>query len=309
MGIFARTGLSLALTAVISSLLFAAPPAELRVGVLPDADSLPLQVADAEGLFALQGLNVRLVPFKTALERDAALQSGAVDGVVSDLLAAALATQGGFELRVTSLTDGRYGIVTAPGSTLSKASDLAGVEVGISTNTIIQFAVDSLLSKAGIPAAEIKGLAVPKIPVRMELLLSGALKAACLPEPLLSAAQVRGATLVASSDDAGLRAGVLLFTKKALDSRLPDIKAFYRAYAAAAAAINANEAKYRTFLVEKAGFPAEVKDSYRFVKYAKPRLPAEADVKAVLAWMQSKGLLTVDIIPLSLLDGRAIAGL
>ncbi len=309
MGFSRRTALGLALAAVTNILLFSAPSPELKVGVLPDADSLPLLVADAEGLFAAQGLNIKLVPFKTALERDAALQSGAVDGVVADLLAAALATQGGFEVRVTSLTDGRYGIVTAPGSGLSKAADLAGVEVGISTNTIIQYAVDSLLSKAGIPADGIKGLAVPKIPVRMELLLSGALKAACLPEPLLTAAQVRGATLVASSDDAGLRAGVLLFTKKTVDGRLADLKAFYRAYAAAAAAINANEAKYRPFLVEKAGFPAEVQASYHFVKYAKPRLPTESDVKAVIAWMRVKGLLTAEIVPAALLDGRAIEGL
>lgn len=301
-------GLGLLLAAIAASPA-AAAPAALKVGVLPDADSLPLLVADAEGRFAKEGLAVELVPFKTAIERDAALQSGAVDGVVSDLLAAALATQGGFEVRVTSLTDGRYGVVTAPGSGLEKASQLSGVEVGISTNTIIQYAVDSLLSKAGLPPAEIKGLAVPKIPVRMELLLTGQLKAACLPEPLLTAAQVRGARLVAASDDAGLRAGVLLFSRKAVDSRQAELKAFYRAYASAAAAINADQAKYRPFLVEKAGFPEEVREAYRFVRYERPRLPTEADVKAVLSWMAAKGLLKADIAPAALLDGRALSGL
>lgn len=302
-------GLGLLLAALAASPAAAAPAAALKVGVLPDADSLPLLVADAEGRFAKEGVAVELVPFKTAIERDAALQSGAVDGVVSDLLAAALATQGGFEVRVTSLTDGRYGVVAAPGSGLEKASQLSGVEIGISTNTIIQYAVDSLLSKAGLPSAEIRGLAVPKIPVRMELLLTGQLKAACLPEPLLTAAQVRGARLVAASDDAGLRAGVLLFSKKAVDARQAELKAFYRAYAAAAAAINADQAKYRPFLVEKAGFPEEVREAYRFVRYERPRLPAEADVRAVLSWMAAKGLLKADIAPASLLDGRALSGL
>lgn len=302
--------LGLILAALASSPAAAAPAAaELKVGVLPDADSLPLLVADAEGRFAREGVNVKLVPFKTAIERDAALQAGAVDGVVSDLLAAALATQGGFEVRVTSLTDGRYGIVSAPGSGLAKAQDLRNVEIGISSNTIIQYAVDSLLSKAGLPPAEIKGLAVPKIPVRMELLLTGQLKAACLPEPLLTAAQERGAKLVTASDDSGLRAGVLLFTKKTVDERQAELKAFYRAYAAAAAAINADQAKYRPFLVEKAGFPAEVQASYRFVRYEKPRLPSEADVTAVLSWMGAKGLLKASFAPASILDGRALAGL
>jgi len=290
-------------------ILMAAPSAaakELRVGVLPDADSLPLLVADAEGLFAAEGVAVRLVPFKKAVDRDAALQAGAVDGVVADLLAAALASQGGFDFRVTSLTDGRYGIVTAPGSGLFRPADLAGIDIGISKNTIIEYAVDALLERAGLPSSSISGYAVPNIQIRMELLLSGKLKAACLPEPLLTAARKQGAALVAASDDAGFGAGVLLFPKSVLDARIGEIEAFYRAYWRAASAINADGDRYRSFLVERAGFPAETRDSFIFVRYAKPRLPSEADLAAVLAWMRRKGLLPGDIDPASLLDGRPV---
>jgi NitT/TauT family transport system substrate-binding protein len=287
----------------------AAARRELRVGVFLDSDSLPLLVADAEGRFAAEGISVKLVAFQNPVERDAALQSGAVDGVVSDLLAGALATQSGFEVRVTSLTDGRYGIAAAPGSGIASARALAGQSIGISTNSIIQYAAESLLAEAGVPSSDIKEVAVPKMPVRLELLLSGQLKAACLPEPLLTAAAGRGATIVAKSDDLGLKAGVLLFTKKALDERLTDIKAFYRAYAAAASAINANNDKYRPFLVEKVAFPASVRDAYLFVNYKKPRLPGLADVEKVLSWMKTKGILKADVAAASLLDGRAIAGM
>lgn len=278
----------------------------LKIGVLPDADSLPLIVAFEEGLFQEAGVNVKLVSFKTAIERDSALQANAIDGAISDLLAAAFALQAGFEVRVTSLTDGRYGIVSAPNSNINKASDLKGVEIGLSTNTIIQYAVDSLLIKSGLVSSEIKGISVPKIPVRMELLLSGALKAACLPEPLLSAAQVRGAKLVAASDDYGLHAGVILFNKKVIDTRLSDLKAFYKAYTKAALSINGNQEKYRSFLVEKALFPVEVKDSYKFVLYAIPRLPSADDANAVFTWMQKQKLLHIVISPSLLFDGRAI---
>jgi len=282
---------------------------ELKVGVLPDADSLPLLVAEAEGLFEAEGLRASLVGFKTAVERDAALQAGAIDGAVADLLAAALGRQAGFDLRVASLTDGRYGIVTAPGSGLSRPADLAGVPVGLSTNTVIQYAVDSLLGRAGLAPASIQGLAVPKIQVRMELLLSGQLKAACLPEPLLTVARTRGATLVAASDDSGFSAGVILFAGKALDEKAAQVAAFYRAYWKAALRINADPERYRPFLVEKAAFPEEARSAFAFVRYAKPRLPSEADVSAVLAWMLGKGLLKAELAPAALLDGRAIASL
>jgi len=278
----------------------------LKIGILPDADSLPLIVAFEEGLFQEAKVDVKLVSFKTAIERDSALQANAIDGAISDLLAAAFAIQAGFEVRVTSLTDGRYGIVSAPNSNINKASDLKGVEIGLSTNTIIQYAVDSLLIKSGLESSEIKGISVPKIPVRMELLLSSALKAACLPEPLLSAAQVRGAKLVAASDDFGLHAGVILFNKKVIDTRLSDLKAFYRAYTKAALAINTNQEKYRSFLVEKALFPIEVKNSYKFVLYAIPRLPSSEDADAVFTWMRKQKLLNIVISPSVLFDGRAI---
>jgi NitT/TauT family transport system substrate-binding protein len=290
---------------------------ELRVGVFLDSDSIPLLVAAEEGLFEKEGVKVRLLAFQNPVERDAALQAGAVDGVVSDLLAAGLASQAGFGLRVTSLTDGRYGILSAPGSGITELRQLKGVEVAISTNSIIHYATETMLADAGVSGSDVRTIPVPKMPVRLELLLAGQVKAACLPEPLLSAAKARGATLLAASDsfkashgdDSGLGAGVILFTKQSLDGRLDAVKAFYRAYAAACVRINAGNDAYRPFLASKVNFPAELTAGYRFVTYKKPRLPSEADLAAAFGWLKSKGLLKADIPAEAILDGRAIAGL
>ncbi|MDR0760461.1 MAG: ABC transporter substrate-binding protein, partial [Treponema sp.] len=88
--------------------------APLRVGIMPDADSLPLMVARDEGLFVREGVDVELIVFSNPQERDAAIQTGRLDGAISDLLAAAFFAAGGFDTKVTSLTDGRYGIVASP---------------------------------------------------------------------------------------------------------------------------------------------------------------------------------------------------
>jgi NitT/TauT family transport system substrate-binding protein len=285
------------------------PGTELKVGVFLDSDSLPLFVAEAQGFFAKEGVEVKLVPFQNPVERDAALQAGAVDGVVSDLLAAALDQQAGFQVGVTSLTDGRYGIVSAPDSDIRSLQQLKGVPVGMSMNSIIQYATETMLGAAGLAPGDIREMAVAKMPVRLEMLLAGQLKAACLPEPLLSAAVARGAHLLRASDDAGLGAGVLLFTKKALDEKLPEIKAFYRAYAAAVLAIDADNDAYRPFLAQKLDFPANLTGTYRFVKYQKPRLPQAGDLSKALDWLSSKGLLKAPLEPDTLLDSRAIAGL
>jgi NitT/TauT family transport system substrate-binding protein len=295
---------ALVLASIATSSARAAP---LRVGVLPDADSLPLLVARDEALFAAEGVDVELLSFKTAVERDSALQAGAIDGAVSDLLAVALAAQAGFDLRATSLTDGRYGILVASGSRIASLAGLAGKSVGISSNTIIQYAAEAMLERGGLSRADIRCLAVPKIQLRMELLLAGKLDAACLPEPLLSVARAKGALLLASSDDAGLGAGVIAFSAAARERRLPELAAFYRAYWKAASRIDANPDSYRSFLVEKAGFPAEAREAFRFIAYKEPRLPSDADLSAALAWMKRGGILQMELDGRELVDGRAIA--
>ena len=45
------------------------------------------------------------------MDRDSALQSGNLDGAVSDMLAVAFAKDGGFDVKVTSMTDGSYKLI------------------------------------------------------------------------------------------------------------------------------------------------------------------------------------------------------
>jgi NitT/TauT family transport system substrate-binding protein len=281
--------------------------APLRVGIMPDADSLPLMIADSEGLFSAEGVSVELVVFSNPQERDAALQAGRIDAAISDLLAAAFFAAAGFDTRITSLTDGRYGIAASPASGMSALSGLAGKRIGLSTNTIIQYTVDAQLERAGVSAASYEAVSVPRMPLRLEMLLNGQIDAASLPEPLLTAAVEQGATLLSTTDALGVDAGILLFSKKVLDTRLEDVKRFYRAYYKAALKINSDPDAYRSFLVEKAAFPEAVKNAYRFVHYRKPALPDKAQIESALAWLKAHKVLEKDLLPESLLDGRAIA--
>lgn len=279
----------------------------LRLGILPDADSLPFMVARDEGFFKAEGIDVELIIFYNPQERDAAIQAGKVDGAISDLLAAAFFAAGGFDMKVTSLTDGRYGIVGSPSMKGKTLAALRGKKIGLSTNTIIQYAVDALLGNAGLSPEQYEVVSVPRMPVRMEMVLAGQIDAAGLPEPLLTAAVQKGGVLLAVSDRAGIDAGVLLFSKKILDTRLEDVRKFYRAYNKAAQKINSNPDMYRQYLVDKAAFPPEVKDAYVFIKYRKPSMPSSGQINNVLAWLGSKKLLSKPLRAEDLTDSRAIA--
>ena len=279
----------------------------LMIGIMPDADSLPFMFAETNDYFRNENVLVNLVSFSNPQERDAAIQAGLLDGAISDLLAAAFLCAGGFDFKVTSLTDGRYGIVASPQSGIKNLADLRGKRIALSTNTIIQYSVDAQLKAVGVSMEEYEAVAVPRMPLRLEMLLGGMVEAASLPEPLLTTAVAQGATLLSTTDELGIDAGIMLFSKKTLDTRLNDVKAFYRAYYKAAQQINADPGACRDYLVEKAGFPESVRDAYNFVTYRKPGLPANSQINEALAWLKKRKLLDAELAPTELIDGRAVS--
>jgi len=295
--------------AIFSFSLFARAQREttpLRVGILPDADSLPLMLARDLDLFEKEGVKVELILFSNPQERDAAIQAGRLDGAISDLLAAAFLAAAGYDFKVTSSTNGRYGIVASPQSGIKTLQELRGKRIGLSVNTIIQYTVDAQLSAVGVSMNEYEAVAIPRMPLRLEMVLSGQIEAASLPEPLLTAATAQGAVLLSTTDTTNIDAGILLFSKKTLDNNLNSVRAFYRAYYKAAEEINSNPDAYRDYLVKEAGFPEAIKNIYRFVTYTKPSLPAISQIKNVFEWLKTRNLLNVSLSPEDIIDTRIV---
>lgn len=49
-------------------------PETLKIGLMPDIDSIPFIIAQEKGFFKDEGVNVELQQFKSAMDRDSALQ-------------------------------------------------------------------------------------------------------------------------------------------------------------------------------------------------------------------------------------------
>jgi|GEM_PF-5816873 len=107
-----------------------AAEAKIRLGILPVPDTLPLQVAAGEKLFARHGLEVELVPFASALERDTAMQTGNLDGYFGDMVATLLLIKAGVPLSAVLVsyasTPGQpmFGLVTSPSKAKIEATAL-----------------------------------------------------------------------------------------------------------------------------------------------------------------------------------------
>jgi len=279
-------------------------PAKVRIGTLPTEDSLPLWVAERDGLFTKAGLDVTIQVFQSAQERDAALTAGAIDGFMGDLIAAATLRAGGVPVRVATIMlgatpkEGRFGIAVKPGSKVTSLKGLANVPVGTSSATIQEYVLDKLMLAAGVPAAEIKKEEVKKVPVRFELLMSGKLAAAALPEPFLSLAEKTGGKILTiDTKGANISQTVLVFSQKYLDDPADSaaVTKLLGAWDTAAGTINAAPDSFRALLVDKARLPAPLATSYEVNTYPTAQLPTQADAQPVLDWMQGVGLLKTPV--------------
>ncbi len=274
----------------------------LRLAVLPILDVLPLYVAEAEGFFGEEGVVVQLVPAGSAAERDQMLQAGQVDGIVTDLVALALynrpdtaAEPGVIAVRYAMVPTERHAqfrILASGTSRLTAPSDLAGVAVGVSEGTVIEYVTDRILTAEGLAPEEIATLSVPQIPERMALLDAGELQAATLPEPLASLAIQQGARVIV--DDRQYRTlgcSVFAFRRETL-ARAPDaVRAILRAIDRASAAINADKSRWQGMMTTRQLVPAPLIGAYDLPDYPSAAVPTEDQFADVLAWLQETGRL------------------
>jgi len=299
--------LAIALTMLAGGLAACAPqPAgdatPLRIAILPIIDGMPLYAAQDGGFFASQGVTVEFIPAASAAERDQLVAAGQADGLINDLLAVALFNRQSTQLQVVRFahlsTPGSplYVIAAAPGSGLQSPKDLAGVEIGISQGSIIDYVTTRMMENAGLTAEQIQMVAVPKIPDRMALLLSGQIKAATLPQPFATIAIQQGA--VALVDDTrvpGLGNSVISFRKEFIDQHPQVVRSFVAALDQAAADINANPEKYRSLLGKYQIVPADLQASYPIPKFPGDALPTQQQFDDTVAFAMDRKLIDAPV--------------
>mgnify|MGYP000300747813 CR=1 FL=1 len=268
----------------------------LTIALLPIVDSLPFLVARDKGYFAEAGVEVDLQFFQSALEADSAFQARAVDGAISDLIRAAVLKKS-LGLQVLSISqgvtpeEGPFAILVPPGSDIDKVDELRGVEIAISPNSIIEFTTDQMLREAGFRPEEIKKTIVTSIPQRLELLLSGQIKAATLPDPLATLAETKGARrILDDTQGANISQSVILFTEEAIENNPEAIRRFFKAYRKAVADIQADPEAYRPLLEAELRLPKNLKE-YTIGPFSMPQVPQRADVERVVNWLVEKGIL------------------
>ncbi len=276
--------------------------AALKIAVLPIIDTLPMYVAEAEGLFAKHGVTVEFIPVASAPERDQLLAAGQADGTVNETLSVMLFNKDIVQMQAVRYAlrpvegFGHFFILASAKSGITDAQGLKGVEIGVSQGTVIEYATERLLQAEGLTSDEIKTIAVPKIPDRMALLGSGELSAGVLPDPLASLAVSQGAVKVLDDSlhpEYGF--SVISFRKEVIDANPDAVKAFLAAIEEATDLINADASKYTSLLSDKGLVPPPLLETFQVPPFPIKAVPTEEEWNDALAWAKEKGMLTADV--------------
>jgi len=269
-------------------------PQTLKIGVMSDIGAAPYIIAKENGYFDALGLDVEITVFKSATDRDTAMQTGNLDGAMADMLTIMFYNEAAFDSKITSQTYGSYVMVSTP--TLDKigVEALDKIEVGISANTVIDFVTDQIAADAGI-LEKVSTVAIPQMPVRLEMLSAGELDAATLPEPLASAAVINGGEAMMGTLDLGLQPGIFIMTETAIDEKSDAIEKLYEGYNQAVDYLNTTEQNaYIQLLIDQLGFPPSLADSFDFPELSKAQIADEVTFGTVQSWMKERALTTSD---------------
>ena len=284
---------------------------ELKIGLLYTGDSYPIYHAKVKDYFKKHNVSVSIIDFMSAMERDHALQAGAIDGANGDLIGSSLMYNTHQNVQVVALTLGdmhnlrRVGILVSDPKVQSP-KDLIGKSVAISPNTIIEYLLDRMLLKAGIEPEKVKTTSVANIPLRLQLLQQKQVTAAVLPEPLASKAVQDGSKILIEDKNSFYSHAVLVFSKHALKTKTAAIKNFMAGMSMSIKEINANPEAFRDEIAKRCKVPQDLKKSFFLYQYSDNKLPSQELFTDVQNWLTSKNKINNKIMYQGLIDERFV---
>lgn len=268
---------------------------QLNIGVMSSMDYFPIAVAKEKGYFEQEGVSVTINKFYSANERDAAFQSGNLDGTILDYTGAAIQRAGGVNLKLASQCDGSFVLVATNESEINSINDLKNKRLGVSRNTVIDFCTDRVLQEANIALSDVDKVEINKIPLRLEMLRNGRIDATMLPDPFVTIALEGGNKKVIDIKEMDLRVTGIVFHDDVIAEKEAAIKSFYRAYNLAIKLINTQPtSSFYDLLIAEVGVPSELVSKIELPTFTKGQLPQERDLQKVGQWLKAKDLVPAD---------------
>lgn len=270
----------------------------LKIGVMPAVDTAPIYLAEEKGYFDELGLDLTIELFNNAGDRQTALQTHAIDGAMTDLIAVATNINGGFDLKATTLTDGVFPVLVRAGYEETPEIKVAMMEVSVSNFLIDEWLGDDYT---------IEKVFINDIPARLEMIKSGQVDMGLFPEPMASNGSANGdlEKRIYTPED-GICPNVMAFTDKALTEKEEAIARFHEGYNKAAQDLMENPDEARTLLIEKLNLNPAIQDDIILPTYSLAHLPEEAYIQKIMDWSSETLNQELNLVPSNLIEGKFV---
>ncbi|OIK00446.1 ABC transporter substrate-binding protein [Streptomyces sp. MUSC 14] len=280
---------------------------QLTVAALPLTDSAALYLARDRGLFAKEGLDVRVQPVQQSIQALPALLKGQVDAIASANYVTYFQAyeKGTLDLRILAegvrIAPHMMDVLVPRDSHLTSPGDLAGKKVAVAVlNNIQSLTLNAILAARGAGRPVYRQILFPQMGPALERNQVDAVHAV---EPFDSAIQDQvGARVLldgGSGPAAGLPASGYVTTSAFVRKHPKAAAGFRRAIEAASKLAAADPDAVRAELPKYAKVTADAARSLHLPTY--PATADAAQLRRLIQLMRQQGMLTKDIDPAPLL--------
>ncbi|MEU6575705.1 ABC transporter substrate-binding protein [Streptomyces sp. NPDC046805] len=280
---------------------------KVTVAVLSLADTAPLYVARDKGLFAKEGLDVRIQPVQQSIQALPALAKGQVDMIAGANYVTFLQAheKGTLDLRIVAdgarASSHMMDVLVPRDSGIKSVADLKGKRVGVNIlNNVQSLTLNAILGARGAGRPAYRQIAFPQMGVALE---KGQVDAVHAAEPFDSAIQkgLHARVLLdgAASPVQGMPLSGYVTTRAYAAKHRSAALAFRRAIAAASKLANDDPSLVRKELPTFTKVTADQAAAIRLPAYASSTDGAQ--LRRLTALMRKQGLLSKDVDPSTLL--------
>lgn len=262
----------------------------LSLGVMPTMDGLPFVIAQKQGIYDSLGLDVSLIRFNSANDRDAAFQSGQIEGAVTDYPSAVVMQSHHTGLGIIMKNNGYFCFIVSKESGINNQKQLKECNIAVSRNTVVEYATHQLLNKAGISATEVNKPEIGQIPLRMQMLQYGQIDACFLPDPFASIAMNSGHKSLISNQELDISFTCTIFSLKALKEKSIEIDLLIKGYNLGVEYLCTHPLnEWKQLLIEEIGVPETLTGLIVLPPYEPATRPSAKDIATTIAWLKTQG--------------------
>lgn len=263
----------------------------LKVGVMPTLDCLPFYVAESEGLFEQNDVNVKLVRYKAQMDVDTAITRGRISVCISDLVRCERMKSKGVKLDYLTATDTYWQLLTTKKARIKRADQLTDKLIGMTRFSATSMLSQIILDSANVSRDKAFMIQINDVTIRSTMIQTNQLDAMWATEPWATQARMGGCRVVDDSRNKDIKMGVIAFLSKSKkgnnESRKTMATKAMKAYDMAVDSINKKGIQhYSTLITSFCMLKSNITDSLpTHIRYIRSTAPREKDIERAKAWM------------------------